>query len=70
MDKLDKLQKTRNSKLNKASNLKRTIQDLMLDREYETVCIVLLTNTKLQNEAKDTNMSQFLPPEEKERGIP
>lgn len=33
MDKLDKLHKARKSKLNKASNLKRTIQDLMHYRE-------------------------------------
>lgn len=70
IDKLETLQKTRKSKLIKASNLKGTIQELMRDREYGTEVHFAFDKYKtLCNEAIETHESllQLLPPEEKEK---
>ena len=64
------LQKTRKAKLNKASDLKRTIQELMHDREYKTeVQCTFEKYTTLCNEAKEQHrsLSQILPHEEREK---
>lgn len=70
MHKLDKLQKVRKAKLNKASDLKRTIQDLMHDREYKTeVQCTFDRYTTLCNEAKEQHqsLSEILSHEEKDK---
>lgn len=69
-DKLETLQKTRKSKLTKASNLKESIQELMQDREYETeVHCAFDKYQTLCDEAKETHASllHLLPPAEKEK---
>ena len=70
MDKLETLQKTRKSKLNKASNLKVTIRELMQDRDFETEVHCSFDKYKiLCNEAKETHESllKLLPATEKDK---
>lgn len=68
--KIDTLQQVRKSKLSKASNIKRTIQSLMQDREYEAEVRSTFEKYKcLCNDAKETHESllKLLPPEEQEK---
>lgn len=70
LEKVETLQKTRKSKLNKASALKTTIQGLMQDREYEIGVHCAFNKYKtLCKDAKETHESllKYLPPDEKEK---
>ncbi len=73
LEKLETLQKTRKSKLNKAKNLMAIIKDLLSNREYEKeVQCSFEKFIKLSDEAREMRNSVLflLPSEEKEKQQP
>lgn len=70
LDKLEKLQRNRKSKLKKASDLKGTIKDIMQDGENKrNVYSMLEKHNALCDEAEEAHnyLLELLPPDEKEK---